>query len=446
MQVFTNVWYSVFLVIFLTTFAIPMLILQTPLTLPKQVEALSLRSSQARLRADSADALRLAEQAWTLANTEPADNIAVRLNALVELTLYHLGNQADYPTALRYAFEWKRYADEYAAQHGDNRWVGFALTVMGDCHYRAGNTHKALDYYAAAIPMRMLAGKSSDIGWTLYNTSVAYHAIGNVQNGNAYALAAHKYALRSGKAYGQVATLTILGAMALGQYQYSEALNHLQKAETLLRAKGYLYRLPDVLHRKAAVVRSMGNNLQALELLQEAESISTKGHLRASLAANYREQALTLRAVKDVRKAEQYLERALSLEETLRGATVQRHLAIVEAELSSSLDVQSAILLGLPSMQTLPSLQISPPLQVQQTKSKKMPHSKTLTTLLTPTEWRVAKLLADNWKYDSIAEQLHSSPRTVETHRTNIIRKMKEHYGISEASNRDITRFVQTFG
>jgi tetratricopeptide (TPR) repeat protein len=421
-------------------------ILQTPLTLPQQVEALSLRSSQARLRADSANALLLAEQAWRLANTAPADNVAVRLNALVELTLFHLSNDADYPTALKYAFEWKGYAEQYAAQLGDSRWLGFALTVIGDCFHRAGIPHKALEYYAAAMPIRMLAGDDSDIGWTLYNFSAAYHAIGNAQNGITYALAAHKYAQQSGKIYGQVATLTMLGGIAITQSQYSHALHHLQSAETLLRANGYLYRLPDVLHRMAAVMRSTGNNTQALELLEEAEDICTKGHLRASLAATYREQVLTLRAVKDVRKADQYLERALSLEETLRGATVQRQLAMVEAKLSLSLDLQSALLLGLPSLQTLPTLQISPSLQVQPSKRKKMPHSKSPTTLLTPTEWRVAKLLADNWKHDSIAKQLTIELRTVGTHRTNIINKMKEHYGVEKASDREITLFVQTFG
>ncbi len=418
----------------------PMLLLSTAPNLTSQIEALCLRSSAARLRADSDVALSLATEAWALAGTAPAENIAVRLNAIVELTLFHLDNAADYPTALRYAFEWKRLADIYAVQSGDTRWIGFALNVMGDCHHRAGNTHKALAYYTEALPLRMIAGNDADIGWTFHNYSATFNALGNAALGNNYALAAHKHAQQSGEGYGQASTLSMLGANALAQHQYPQAWEHLSSAETLLRANNYTHRLPDVLNRMAAVMRSTGKHTQALELLHEAETISMNGELRALLAASYREHALMLNAVKEFSKAEQLHAHALSLEDALRGASVQHRLATVEAELSPSLDVQSASLLG------LPSLLAPPPLQVQPTKRKQLSQSSTHATLLTPAEWRVARLLAENWSYDDIADTLHISARTAETHRTNIINKLKEHYGISEASNRDITRFVHDFG
>ena len=50
--------------------------------------------------------------------------------------------------------------------------------------------------------------------------------------------------------------------------------------------------------------------------------------------------------------------------------------------------------------------------------------SSTLTELLTPTEIKVVKLLSEKLNSTEIAEQLMCSPRTIEKHRSNIVKKL----------------------
>jgi DNA-binding NarL/FixJ family response regulator len=68
--------------------------------------------------------------------------------------------------------------------------------------------------------------------------------------------------------------------------------------------------------------------------------------------------------------------------------------------------------------------------------------SASIVPILTPAEWRIAVLLADGWNYEQIAEELYASPRTIETHRTNVARKLGEHYNMAKITNRDIRYYV----
>ena len=409
-------------------------ILQTSSSLPEQVQSLSLRSSQARLRADSADALHLAEQAWVLAKTDPTNNVAVRLNALVELTLFHLDNHADYPQAFAYALKWKYNAEKYAELYGDKSWLGFALTVMGDIYHRVGNESKALEYFTLAMPMRT---DDMGLGWTFYNCSAVYFSLGNTTHSVEYAESAYRYAKQSGFPYGQAAALTMLGSLRFSQHDYKGALHYLRDAEDVIRNRTFTHLLPDVLICRAGVLRSQGKYNEALQLVEEAEAISIKGQLRESLAASYRERALILKAENKFSKAEHWNNSAISLEEILHGASVQHQLARLEAEQSSLQNLQYSPVILSPSKTTNQNTNKTHFLPPQHT---------TATKLLTKREREIARFLAANWSYADIADNLNVSAKTIETHRTNIIRKLKEHYGLEKASNRDVSRFVRDFG
>lgn len=425
---------------------------------PAHIQHLCRQSAEARLQANSKDALHLALQAAEALDRLPADKhnpaelVLLRWSVSIEAALVNVENLAEYPDALRFALQALRAADEYAAQTVEQQWRSFVLNVVGDILVRVGQPQEGLQYCLLALPMRIAEGDEMSLCWSLVNTAKAYMALGKYDHALEYAQTAQKYALSEDIHYAATIISTLLARLYLLRGEYSSefvlALEAIAHAEPLARgAKSFPQLLPETLVCKAAMMRHQEDLNNAVQALDEAEIIAGSGELRAVLVEVYRERARVMSALHKPKEAEILRERAAALEQRIKGEETQASITrIVDG--TSPLGSHTDLLhrLRTSSAAALRQPQTSPPLAPSKSTSRLKTVPILVHEVLTATEWHIANLFADGWTSAEIADALYISKKTAENHRDKIGVKIGSYYGQPRASKRIIVRFVRSFG
>lgn len=425
---------------------------------PAHIQHLCQQSAQARLQANSKDALHLALQAAEVLEClppdkhNPAELALLRWSVSIEAALVNVENLAEYPDALRFAFQALRAADEYATQTGEQQWRSFVLNVVGDILVRVGQPQEGLQYCLLALPMRIAEGDEMSLCWSLVNTAKSYMALGRYDHALEYTQTAQKYALSGDMPYPATVISTLLAKLYLLRGEYSSefvlALEAIAHAEALARGtKSFPQLLPDILICKAAMMGHQEDLKNAVQALDEAEIIAGSGELRAVLVEVYRERARVMSSLHKPKEAENLRERAAALEERIKGEETQASITrIVEG--TSPLGSHTNVLhhLRTSSAAALKQSKTSSPLPPSKSTSRLKTSPILVHEVLTATEWHIASLLADGWTSVEIADALYISKKTAENHRDNIGIKIGSYYAQPRASKRMITRFVRSFG
>lgn len=425
---------------------------------PAHIQHLCRQSAEARLQANSKDALTLALQAAETLDKlhadkhNPAELMLLRWSVSIEAALVNVENLAEYPDALRFALQALKAADEYAAQTGEQQWRSFVLNVVGDILVRVGQPQEGLQYCLLALPMRIAEGDEMSLCWSLVNTAKAYMALGKYDHALQYTQTAQKYALSEDMHYAATIISTLLAKLYLLRGEYSsefalasEAIAH---AEALARgAKSFQQLLPETLVCKAAMMRHQEDLNNAVQVLEEAEIIAASGELRAVLVEVYRERALVMSSLHKPKEAEILRARAAALEQRIKGEEIQVSITRI-LDGTSPLDSHTDLLsrLRTSSVAALKQSKTSSPLPPSKSTSRLKTAPILVHEVLTATEWHIASLFADGWTSAEIADALYISKKTAENHRNTIGVKIGSYYAQARASKRMITRFVRSFG
>ena len=330
-----------------------------------------------------------------------------------------------------------RYAAAYArtSELGDESWLPWLLYHMAELEAWAGTWVEAAAHGAAAHEAAERTGQLGIRPFTLYAKALVAAYRGDAEAARRDAEEGLAVSEATGAVTAGQLNRSVLGFLALSLGDPRAALTHLRPAREALSAIG----LGD-----PGVVRSVPDEIEALVAVGELESAEalTEGLLAQAdagrpwaSAAGARCQALLRAAVGDWDGALAGIERAAAAHERLGQPFERGRTLLVEGAIRrrarQKRAARDALEAALAAFQTLGA-----PVWAEKVRSElqRIGGRPRAPETLTPTEERVAALVALGWTNKEVATSLFMSVKTVESNLRQVYRKL----GV--ASRRELAR------
>jgi DNA-binding CsgD family transcriptional regulator len=314
----------------------------------------------------------------------------------------------------------------YAADRGDENSIPFILYHLSELETWAGNWDRALTYATESIGVARQINQEAMLAASLYGLALVQASLGRVDEARAAATEGLALAEKSSGAIRSMQNLAVLGFVELSVGNPKEARILLGRVHDLGTALGMTeHGAVRFLHNEVESLIALGELDRAGELTQLLEERPTDIGRRWGRAVGARCRGLWNAARGDLEAALQSLERAQELHEDVPEPFEQARTLLVlgsvrrrvkrKAEARETLTAAKKAFDGLGAklwsdraLAEIARIGGRPPAPLD----------------LTPTERRVAELVAAGQTNRQVADELFMSVRTVEINLTHIYRKL----------------------